>query len=185
MKRFLAAIAVSAMMVLSLGMLAGCGPSDEEVIREALTSELDACVNLDEATVQELSKDMDMTALQSFGIDGIAFMQSYLDGFAYSIDSITVDGSNAEAVVTLTCKSFSDFQAQLESAAAELMADSSLIGASEEELNAKLGAMVMDAVNNTKIAATDPITIEYTKSGSTWTPASSAEQNVASALMTN
>lgn len=187
MKKIITTLMVATAMVFTLGAFTGCsGQNDEQVIREALSKELDACKNLDDNAMQELIGDMDLSELTTYGINGTDFMKSYLEGFDYSIDSVTVDGDKAEAIVTLTCKSFSGFETALTSAAESIVSDpTAYADMSMDELNQMLGTMVMDAINGVELAKTEPITISYTKSGNEWTPDSTASQNISSAMMTN
>lgn len=188
-KRLIAVGALALAMAFSACLVAGCsGQSDEEVIRTAITEELDGIKNLDEETVSMLSEGMDVSQLAEFGIDGTEFMTTYLEGFDYSIDGITVDGDTAEAVVTLTCKSYSGFEQALTDAATDLMSNMSfedMANMSEEELNTLIGQTTMETLKNVEVAPCEPITIEYTKANNTWTPSDSASNDVAVAMMSN
>lgn len=187
LKRSLAVFGMSALMVFSLGMLAGCGgQSDEEVIRESLTQELESIKNLDDAFVDEMIADMDVDELAAYGIDGAEFMKAYLDGFDYTVDGITVDGDTAEATITMTCKSFDGYQNALTEAATAIQDDPSAIqDMTESELNLYLGELIMNTLSQVEVAQTDPVTIEYTKSNNTWEPAAAAAQDITYALMSN
>lgn len=79
-KKVLAAVSASALLVFTLGVMAGCnsGPSDEEVIRKSLTEELDQIKNMDDAFMTEMATDMDVDELATYGIDGVEFMKTYL-----------------------------------------------------------------------------------------------------------
>lgn len=188
-KRLIAVGALAVAMAFSACLVAGCsGQSDEEVIRTAITEELDGIKNLDEETASMLSEGMDVSQLAEFGIDGTEFMTTYLEGFDYSIDGITVDGDTAEAVVTLTCKSYSGFEQALTDAATDLMSNMSfedMANMSEEELNTLIGQTTMETLKNVEVAPCEPITIEYTKANNTWTPSDSASNDVTVAMMSN
>ena len=95
---------VAIMMIAAACSLSGClgSPSDEDAIRAKLTSELDSIKNLDDSFVNEFSESINMSQLSVYGIAGVAFMKSYLDGFDYAIDSIAVDGDRAPAQITIT-----------------------------------------------------------------------------------
>lgn len=186
MKKLIAAISMGALLAFSLVAFTGCGANDEQVIRDAITEELESYKTLDDEIVNELITDMDADELSDYGIDGAEFIKSYLSGFDYTIDSVTVDGDTAEAVITMTCKSYSGFESALEEAATSIMSDQEkLMSMSEDEINALIGSTIMDALDNVETAQTDPITIEYTKSGNVWEPAASTSNDVATALMTN
>ena len=184
-KKLFLPIVLSFAMAVCAVAFAGCaGQSDEEVIREALVQELDSYKNLDDAVVDEMTQSMDLEELSSYGIDGKAFMQSYFNGFDCTIDSVTVDGDKASAVITLTCKSLSAFQSSLEDALSNLDVEK-LATMSEDELNQYTSDLIMNALDSVEVAQTEPITIEYTKDGNTWTPSASASDDIAAAMLSN
>lgn len=185
---FLLALAV--LLALSVGMvgMTGCkgGTNDEEAIRASLTSELDSIKNIDDTFVNEFSESINMSQLSVYGIDGVEFMKSYLNGFDYSIDSINVNGDNATAQITLTCKSYTGYQQALQQAVDEITADpDSLAALSSDEINQKIGEIVIGSLDGVELAATQPISITYTKVDGTWEPASRTTGDIAAALMTN
>ena len=179
-------VTLAALLALSIGMvgLAGCsgGTSDEDAIRASLSSELDSIKNID----NEFSESIDMSQLSVYGIDGVEFMKSYLSGFDYTIDSINVDGDSATAQITLTCKSYTGYLQALQTAVDEVTADPDALAAlSNDEINQKIGEIVIGSLDGVELAATQPITITYTKVDGTWEPASSTSGDIAAALMTN
>ena len=185
---FLLTLAV--LLALSVGMigLSGCkgGTNDEDAIRASLTSELNSIKNIDDTFVNEFSESIDMSQLSVYGIDGVEFMKSYLNGFDYSIDSINVDGDSATAQITLTCKSYTGYEQTLQQAVNEITADpDSLAKLSNDEINKKIGEIVIGSLDNVELAPTQPISITYTKVDGTWEPASSTSGDIAAALMTN
>lgn len=185
---FLLALAVLLALFVGMVGLSGCsgGTNDEEAIRASLTSELDSIKNIDDTFVNEFSESINMSQLSVYGIDGVEFMKSYLNGFDYSIDSINVDGDNATAQITLTCKSYTGYQQALQQAVDEITADpDSLASLSNDEINQKIGEIVIGSLDGVELAATQPISITYTKVDGTWEPASSTSGDIAAALMTN
>ena len=181
-------VTLAALLALSIGMvgLAGCssGTSDEDAIRASLSSELDSIKNIDDAFVNEFSESIDMSQLSVYGIDGVEFMKSYLSGFDYTIDSINVDSATAQ--ITLTCKSYTGYLQALQTAVDEVTADPDALAAlSNDEINQKIGEIVIGSLDGVELAATQPITITYTKVDGTWEPASSTSGDIAAALMTN
>ena len=169
-------VTLATLLALSIGMvgLASCssGTSDEDAIRASLSSELDSIKN--------------MSQLSVYGIDGVEFMKSYLSGFDYTIDSINVDGDSATAQITLTCKSYTGYLQALQTAVDEVTADPDALAAlSNDEINQKIGEIVIGSLDGVELAATQPITITYTKVDGTWEPASSTSGDIAAALMTN
>ena len=183
-------VTLATLLALSIGMvgLASCssGTSDEDAIRASLSSELDSIKNIDDAFVNEFSESIDMSQLSGYGIDGVEFMKSYLSGFDYTIDSINVDGDSATAQITLTCKSYTGYLQALQTAVDEVTADPDALAAlSNDEINQKIGEIVIGSLDGVELAATQPITITYTKVDGTWEPASSTSGDIAAALMPN
>lgn len=182
-------VAVSLAFGLACSLSAcGGGQSDEDVINASLTAELDSIKNLDDSFINDFSDSINMSQLSVYGIDGVEFMKSYLDGFDYSIDSITVDGDTAQAQITLTCKSYTGYTQALQQAVDEITANPESIAdatASESDIEAMVGNIVIDSLNGVGLATTEPIVITYTKVDDGWEPASSTSGDIAAALMTN
>lgn len=177
-------------VLLAVGVcsLAGCagGQSNEDVIRTKLASELDSIKTLDDGFVNDFSESINMSQLSVYGIDGVEFMRAYLDGFDYTIDSITVDGDTAQAQITLTCKSYTGYQQALQNAVSAITEDpESLVGLSNDDINKKIGEIVIGSLDGVDVAVTEPVTINYTKVDGEWEPASSTSGDIAAALMTN
>lgn len=185
MKKFVAGVAAAAMLTLSMGAFVGCGQSDEEVIREALTEELESIKNQDASYMAELSAEMGDAELASYGIDAADFMSKYLSGFDYSIDSVTVNGDTAEAVVTLTCKSFSDYEAAIEAETMNAIQTQDIYSMSDQDINLLVGQIMMTALDKVDAVPTTPITIEYFKNGNTWEPTEASSDAITSAMLSN
>lgn len=186
--RVIGALLLMVALFVGLAPLTGCSSeqSDEEVISASLTSELDAIKNLDDGFINDLSESVNMSQLSLYGIDGVEFMKSYLEGFDYSIDSITVDGDTATAQITLTCKSYTGYQSALRDAVDEITSNTDVIaGYSESDINERIGDIVVSSLENVELKATEPITIDYTKNDGVWQAASSTSGDIASALITN
>ena len=87
---------------------------------------------------------------------------------------------------TLTCKSYTGYLQALQTAVDEVTADPDALAAlSNDEINQKIGEIVIGSLDGVELAATQPITITYTKVDGTWEPASSTSGDIAAALMTN
>lgn len=184
-KKGIIALLTVAMLAFGGVALVGCGPSDEEVVRQGVTDELNRLKQLDAELVDELAANAGAEDLAAFGIDAKEFVSTYLSGFDYRIDSVTVDGDMATATVTLTCKSFSAYNDALEAAAAEMANDESLADMSEEELNQKLGQTIMDAIAGVPSAETAPIDLTFELKDNVWSPTSDAERALSEALFSN
>lgn len=185
-KKIVAVVVSCALCALSAVAFAGCGGmSDEDAIRQAISKEFDAVKNLDANFMEEFGSGIDAESLEVYGIDTAELVMGYLEGFDYEIQSVTVDGETADAVVVLTCKSYTGFETELMKAAFGLIDDPSILLKSEEELNAMMGPMIMEALANVELAQTDPITLTYKKSGKDWQPDASVSGAISDAMTTN
>lgn len=183
--RILAAVMLVA---LSVGLLVGCGEkvSDEEVIKEGITEELESIKSLDDEVLDELSVESMAAELEPLGIDGKEFMKAYLEGFDYTIGDINVEDDTATVEITLKCKSFNDYNTALQNAANELTGDvEALASMSEDELNKKLGEVIMQTIGEIEVKETDPITLTYKLDDNTWTPEEDAETLISNAMLSN
>lgn len=181
--RVIALAALCCSLVFASAALTACGPDHEQAIRDALTQELDTIKNLDEGFINEIASQDEVATLQEFGIDPNEFFKSYLSGFDYSIGDVTVDGETATATVTLTLKSFNEFNESLTAAMDSLIADDSLVSLSEEDLYTRIGQSVMDAVNTLEPKQIEPLTISYELVDNEWTPTSDSQTQLDNALM--
>jgi len=188
--KMLAVCAMSVALAFSAAVVTGCAQSDEDVIRDGVKAELDSIKNLDDEFLNMLAADTGSDEFAAYGIDTTEFMKSYLDGFDYKIDSITVNGESADVVVTLTCKSFSNYMQQVDADAnayaQELVSDPDKVeGMTEEEINAAIGQIIIDALAKVEVAQTSPITVTYEKVDGNWQGAANTEDIVANALLSN
>ena len=146
MKRKLWFVPLMLVVALCAGMLAACGPSVEDLIREDLTTQFDEI----KANGEDFIAEIESSAGEDFatlGVDTGEFMTAYLDGFDYSIDDVTVEEDTATATVTVTCKSMSEvlsdwqtrFYAALENVDLETLS-------SEDELMQIGGSCLMESV---------------------------------------
>lgn len=184
-KRFAAALAAAMMLTFSAGALIGCGQSDEEVIREALTAELEGIKTQDADFMAEMTADMDASDFATYGVDPQEFMAKYLTGFDYSIDSISVDGETAAAVVTMTCKSFSAYNDAVEAAANDALTSKDVASMTEADINSLAGEIMLSALDGIEPVACAPVTITYNLVDDTWTPSAASEQAISAALLSN
>ncbi|WP_455137349.1 hypothetical protein [Thermophilibacter sp.] len=145
------------------------GPSDEELIRQDLTANLDEIKNADDSAIQDLLASEDTSMFEQLGVDPTEFISSMLDGFDYTIDSVTVDGDTATASVSVTCKSMTTMQTDAMNAVYALADDPSAVAdMSEDELMQLAGQAMMEAIKNSE---THESTYEFTyeKVDGTWT----------------
>ena len=100
---------IAAVLVVACALvLGGCsGEKPEDAIRADIVASFDRIKNLDEAALEEISSAMEVESLEPLGLEGDEIMRSLLDGFDYSVESVSVDesGESATAEVSVTCKS--------------------------------------------------------------------------------
>ena len=180
-------VACAAAMLMAFGAVAltGCGPSDEEIIREGVTEQLEAIKTLDPALLDELATGAGTTEMAAYGIDPKEFVTSYLAGCDYRVDGITVDGDKAQASVVLTCKNLKEFEKGFAEATQALASDETVANMTEAEITSKIGQIIMDTLGALQPAETAPITIGYELKDDTWMPDANAEQAVSNALFGN
>ncbi len=184
MRKLLTVFTVVIAVAFSALCLGACNqaPSAEQQIRSSLSQELDTVKNLDPSIVEAMEQGLMSSAdLTEYGIDTQEFVKSYLEGFNYTIDNITVDGDSGEATITITCKSLSDFQTKMQEGAAALVEDMTN-GNIPEDTNAAVGEVAMEALQQTELAQTEPITIDYNLVNGTWQPSLSASSVLSIAL---
>ena len=135
--------------------------SPEELIKADLTQQFDEVKNADSGS---WSEEFGMTNedFAELGVDANQFISSYLDGFDYKIDDITVDKDKgtATAKVDITCKQFDEiFSTWFGTYLGKAM---SMLDASEEEITKLAGETLMDATNSAT-AKTVSCELVYTK----------------------
>lgn len=96
---------VGLLCICTLGVVAGCaGVNNEELAKQALTSELDKLKSSDsyaEEILQAMSDD-ELAEMESTGIDPQKFLKACLAKFDYKINSVAVEGDKATAQVSIT-----------------------------------------------------------------------------------
>lgn len=187
-KGFIAAL-VSAVLVFSLGMMAGCSSpqNQEDLIRTSLESELDQLKSADADVMADLVSSIEagvgssnLAQLESMGLTSQSIVESMLDGFDYTIKDVTVNGDDAVAEVTVKAKNFSEFMTDLSDVVSELMSDpSQLAGMSEDQIMTTVGDKVKDVLANLPLVDST-IDLEYEKEGNVWEPTSAATSALSS-----
>lgn len=184
-KNLFAAVAVA--LVLACGAaLAACSsnPDPKEVITADIATQFDPVKNLDQTAVDELAADVEAANdLKAYGLDGVAYVQSMLSGFDYEVKDVTVDesGENAVATVVITCKSFTDATARATELSEELANSEELLDMSMDEMNKKIGEIMLQAMDETQVKSTD-CTFDYKLVDGTWTIQDNAEQQLSNAF---
>lgn len=173
-KKLIASLLVFAMASFTILSTTACAPDPEGLIREAITKEFDSYKNMDEDVIGDIAQSAENQGLSELGIDSIEFANIVLDGFDYAINSITVDGDNATAELTIVSKSATDFEKSLSAAMDQLQTSPEIANMTDDEKTALIGQTVMNSFQDIDIVNED-VTIEYVKSNGTWTPVNSAE----------
>ena len=182
MKRKTLVCAICAVLVVGMLALTGCGSSstsgnsgsssgssDQEAISKDLTAQLDSFKNSGSQAFAEELKAYDST-FKALGIDSGEFVKELLDGFTYSIGTITVDSEkgSATAEVNFTSKTIGSVLVAvvntIPSAVTSLTADDL---ASEDAVNQFVGNQLMQAVKSAETGTT-ALTLTYSKTGDTW-----------------
>lgn len=102
-RRALALVCTAALAVIpALGLTACGGPSDEELIKQTLTADLDAIKTVDEDTVKSMMGDSAVSEMETYGIDAFAFYTNCVKQFSYDNVDVTVDGDSATATLDVT-----------------------------------------------------------------------------------
>ena len=153
-------------------VLTGCsGTNPEEAIRQDITTNFDEIKNLDDAAMDELAEEVGNTGLESYGIETTELLTSMLDGFDYSIESVTVDGDTAVAEVSVTAKSMGELMNMDADAMTEALMEDLTSGAldanDDDAVNAWAGAYVMNLVD--AIEPSDKtVTLTYVNGDDGW-----------------
>lgn len=181
-KKLILAACSCALLVVGATTLVGCGPSTEETIRNGLTQEFEQIKSLDENVLAELSSSAETEDLAAYGIDPKEFFTAYLTGFDYRIDNVAVSGDKATATVAITCKSYTDYFDAFTAAVNASLEDGSVANLSDEELNAFIGQIVMDTLNNLTPHETAPFDITYERVNGIWSPTAEGSAAIEAAL---
>lgn len=149
--------------------LVGCGgPSDEELITTAIDDEMGIVVNPSEETVAMLAEEATSGAGSTFdtmGIDSTELVKSWIDGFSYTVGTISVDGDTATAEVAVTSKQLGPIMMEWQE---NFQADVQSQGfTSRDEVYSYAGQTIMEHINNASPVETT-VTFELTKEGDEW-----------------
>lgn len=185
LKKLAIILLASALLVLSAGALAGCGKSADATIKDDMTRQLDGVKKMDGDFANSLVSAFSTESFEVYGIDPAAFVQSYFQGFDYSIGEIKVDGDTATVELTLTCKSYSAIKVAIGEATAELNGSDEFASLPHDEQYERIGQIVMEALDSATPLETKPITVRYTKKDDSWLPTDNTAQAIAKALRGN
>lgn len=184
MKKLAAVMAAALMLAVGASLVAcSSGESAEDAIRADLAAQFDPIKSLDQSVMDELTASVEGIGLEEYGVAPEDYITSLLAGFDYSIDSVSVaeDGNSATASVTVTCKTFTDATARAEELSNEFVNGDEISNMSEDELNAKIGEIMMQAIDETQTKSTT-CEFGYTKADGTWTIDGDAESEIYNAF---
>lgn len=184
MKKILVALVAALTLTAGLSLVAcSSGESPEDAIRTDLAAQFDPIKNHDQEVMDELTTSVESAGLDQYGISNSDYVASLLDGFDYTVDSVTVaeDGNTATAAVTITCKTFTNATARAEELSAEFGESDEILDMSADELNTKIGEIMMQAINETEPKATS-CEFGYTLVDGTWTIDANAESEIYNAF---
>lgn len=184
MKKAFAAIVMCLVMAFSFSGLVACSDNSEELIREKLNEELALLKSPDEETIANLSSSIPSASLAQVGLSSEEVVRALLEGFDGTIDSVTVDGSNADAVVTISCKDFSQLEESMGNLTDEMMSNvDQFAGMSSSEITAWAGQQIMTKIKELPVITHDPVTVNYVKNGNTWEPTGGSQTNLFNELL--
>lgn len=183
-----APLVLVALLCAAMCVLSGCGagPSPEKMMRDTLTQQLDALADSASDEREAMASVLEKSGLlQPYGVDAKAFCQAFFEGFAYKIETVTVDEEKGSATATVDVKAKS--LANIADAALEevknLAAGKDASALTEAEVNARLGKRVMQAVQDAPLEETQ-VKIAYTRDDKgVWSANEDAAAKIADALL--
>ena len=148
--------------------LTSCGPSNEERIEQAVSQPLEAIKAKDEATLTSLLSDDAKQQLSNIGIDPVAYISAYLDGFDYALGPIDINKDTATVDLTITCKTTDSIFAALDQKAKEDFESGASANNTEEQTKSEVAENTLDLINAAAPVQHGPITITLHKVDKSW-----------------
>jgi hypothetical protein len=171
-------IVLGALVSCALAFALGGCTSDEQAIRNGLTTELDQFKDPNSALWKEITSSS-ADDFADMGLESQDLISAWTEGFSFEIGEITVTGNTAEAQISITSK-------QLVSATTNLTEtlrnDPSIQEMTEAEAIKRTGEIILDALKQSTPVTTE-ITILCTKNGNEWSEDASATNEYAQALL--
>jgi hypothetical protein len=158
--------------------LVGCS-SDEKIIRDGLTEQLNQFKDPD----SELWQDVISSSggdLSSMGLEAGDLISAWTEGFSFEVGEITVNGDTAEAKISITGK---QLMPAVNSAGTKMTSDlERLQSMTSDEITLEMGRTILN-----ELKASSPVTTEImvpcSKSGNEWSETSSATNEYTRALL--
>lgn len=172
-KSALFALALAVAALLLTGLTACGGETPEDIIRKGVTEELESIKSLDQAALDEIvaGAASSGTDFEEYGISMDEFARTWLSGFDYTVDNVTVEGQEANATVTVTCKSLMEGVNIWLEKATEVASDPEVASLPTDELNKKLGTLLIESIGEAP-TQTNTVDLPYVLNGNTWEPGS-------------
>lgn len=162
-------------LCIALGMcgalcVSGCDSSEdtESVLKDNLTSNLDVIKNKDEAFVTAVESSIDLSNLESCGLDGSEFAMSLLDGFDYSLGEVVIDEDIARIEISVTSKKLSEWESAYYAAYNKDVEDSVFTSMTDDEIQAYAASLAMDVMEQLELSEAENFTIVYIYDGESW-----------------
>ena len=169
-------VALSVVLAFSMVFaLAGCVKSDEQVIRDGLTDKLNQLKNPKSDFWQKEAKEK----LSDLAIDPQQLVTAWTEGFDYKIGAIRIDGNRATIEITITCKQINP---AIEAAQLKFRNDPTADSLSENERQKKYNELAVSELKAASLVTTT-ISVEYLKSGNTWSESYSSLNEYSRALV--
>ena len=176
--RKISLMVISALMVFALALpLTGCGNPDVNAIRNGLTDVLNQFKD-PKSNLWQKEMKQDLKELASYGINVDDIINAWVKDFSFKMGDIKVNGNNATAEVSITCR---QLYPAYEAAAARLFEEDISNFSSEAQFYKKYGEYIVDELNKQK-PVTTKIIIPCIKSDNTWSEAAGAESEYTRAL---
>ena len=175
-KACMALVACALALVATTGLAACGGKSDEDQVKDYVTSYLDTFKNLDDSVADsvedQLASDSDISQyVQDGTIDVNEFLDHTLGRFDYKIDSVSVDGDQAEVLATV---SNPDVSAALSAASQDVYSmdadelESIYVNEGESGIVKKMFELYYEEVDDADVEELGQITIKLQKGDDGW-----------------
>ncbi len=172
MKKKTLACLLCSLLVVGVMVLAGCGSSNTEAdaISKDLTTQLDSFKSASSQKLADALKAND-ASLSTLGVDSDELAKSLMDGFTYSVGTVSVnsDKKSATAEVSITSKTATSVLAASINSLPTVVGDMSLNDLSSEDAANKLLGKVLTQAAKSAETETVKVTVTYSKTSNGWT----------------
>lgn len=166
-KRFASILLIFALSTLAFSALAGCAASSRDVLQDTVEAEFNSYKNHDDAVLEKIARTAENGGLAELGISPSDFATQVLNGFDYTIDNISIEGSNAQVTVSITSKSSSDFQEKLNEGVSEFVNNASSSTLTANQKSVEIGDIAMNVLDNTE-TVTETIVLDFVLEDNVW-----------------